>query len=285
MFVVTGATGNTGSVVARQLLQGGHKVRLLVRDPAKAKDLAALGAEVVRGELNGPALQAALAGAQGLYLLSPPDVATRDFVGERSRLLGELAQAARAAAVGHVVFLSSIGAHHEAGTGPIRTVHAGEVALRGTGLPVTFVRASYFLENWAPVLPVARKDGVLPSFLPAASRYPMVAVRDIGPVAAQALLDGPRGTRIIELAGPREVSPEEVAAAAAKLLQRPVKVVEAPLDAVVPTFTSFGISENVAGLFREMYQGMQSGKVAFQGQGTEQLRGATGLEDALRSLL
>ena len=53
-------------------------------------------------------------------------------------------------------------------------------------------------------LPAARKDGVLPSYLPAGQSIPMVATRDIGAVAAQALLDGPRGRRVVELSGPRE---------------------------------------------------------------------------------
>jgi uncharacterized protein YbjT (DUF2867 family) len=286
MYVVTGATGNTGSVVARQLLEAGKKVRLLVRDPAKAEALAAKGAEIVRGDLtDNAAVTRAFTGATGVYLMSPPDLTTNDFIAERSRLMGTLAATARAAGVGHVVLLSSLGAEHAEGTGPIRTVRAAEQALEATGLPVTVVRAAYFLSNWAGVLPVAQKDGVLPSFLPADLAMPMIAVNDIGPVAARALLDGPRGRRIIELAGPREVTPADVAAAAAKALQRPVKVVEAPLEAVVPTFMSFGISENVAGLYREMYQGVRAGKLVVGGAGNELVRGPTSLDDGIRALL
>jgi uncharacterized protein YbjT (DUF2867 family) len=286
MFVVTGATGHTGSVVARTLLQAGRKVRVLVRDPAKAQPLAALGAEVVRGELTDQrSVKSALAGAEGLYLLSPPDMTARDFIAERSKLMGELAATIGEARVPHVVLLSSIGAQQPSGTGPILTVRAGEQALLATGLPVTFLRPAYFLQNWASVLPVAVKDGVLPSFLPASKTYPMISVHDIGPVAAQALLDGPRGTRIIELCGPRDLSPDDVAAIVAKLVGRPVKVAEAPLAAVVPTFTSFGISENIASLYQQMYAGMISGLVTFAGQGTEFRRGPTSAEDTLRALL
>jgi NAD(P)H dehydrogenase (quinone) len=97
-------------------------------------------------------------------------------------------------------------------------------------------------------------------------------------------LDGPRGTRVIELSGPVEVSPNDVAAALERVLGRPVKIAEAPLEAVVPTFTSFGISQNVAELFRQMYAGLASGHIAWEGKGAEALRGTTGIEETLRAL-
>jgi uncharacterized protein YbjT (DUF2867 family) len=285
MFVITGATGNTGSVVARKLLDAGKPVRLLVRDPVKARALVERGAEVVEGDIRDAAAVArAFSGAEGIYLLSPPDLAATDFVAERRPLMQALAQAAHKARAGHVVLLSSVGAHQVKGTGPIVTLHDAEQALRATGLPVTFVRASYFMENWAPVLPVAQKDGVLPSFLPASVSFPSVSVRDIGPAAAQALLAGPRGTRIIELAGPRSYVPGDVSAAAARVLGRPVSLAESPLDAVVPTFTSFGLSENIATLYRELYAGLISGLVAPE-PSQELQRGPTDIDAALAALL
>jgi uncharacterized protein YbjT (DUF2867 family) len=107
---------------------------------------------------------------------------------------------------------------------------------------------------------------------------------DIGKAVARALLEGPRGTRVIELSGPAEVSPNDVAAALTRILGRAVKTVEAPLEAVVPTFTSFGISPNVAELFRQMYQGLADGKVAWEGAGAEAARGTTTIEQTLRAL-
>ena len=169
------------------------------------------------------------------------------------------------------------------GTGPIRTVHNLEQQLRAAGLPATFVRASYFVENWGAVLHPVKQDGVLPTFLPANKAIPMVGATDIGEALAQALLDGPQGTRTIELSGPVDVSPNEVAATFAKILGKPVHVVEPPLSAVVPTFTSFGISQNVAELFQEMYAGVASGKVA-PGDG-KVVRGRVTLETTLRGLL
>ena len=286
MFVITGASGNTGSVVATELLDAGRKVRLLARDPARVKALADRGAEVVAGDVFDEATFArAAAGAEGLYLLSPPDAKAPDFIASRRLQMEAAIRAARKAGVGHVVLLSSIGAQHPSGTGPVFSVHNAEQALRATGLPVTFVRAAYFVANWGGVLPAAKQDGVLPSFIPATLRMPMAATQDVGVVAARALLEGPRGTRIIELAGPQDVSPEDVAGTVGRVLGRSIKVVEAPLEAVVPTFTSFGISENVAGLYREMYQAIRTGRLAWEGGAAELVRGRTTVEQVLAPML
>jgi len=86
------------------------------------------------------------------------------------------------------------------------------------------------------------------------------------------------------LRGPVEVKPSEVAAALSKILGRPVNVAEAPLSAVVPTFTSFGVSQNVAELFRELYEGVANGKVAWQGGSAELQRGSTTVDQTLRAL-
>lgn len=285
MFVISGATGNTGKVAARALLAAGKKVRALVRDAAKAAELRALGAEIVTVNLSDrQGLTRALEGATGFYLLSPPDVTAEDFLTERSRLLAEVAGAAKSAGVPHVVFLSSLGAQHDSGTGIIASVRSGEQALRAAGLPSTFLRPGYFVENWAAVLPAAKQEGVLPSFIPAELRVPMVSTVDIGQLAAEALLEGARGERVIELAGPSDPTPSEVAGELAKLFGKPVKVVEAPLEAVVPTFTSFGMSRGVATLFQELYAGIVSGRVSFEGGKAERRRGSTSLSATLQQL-
>ncbi|HEY0709501.1 MAG TPA: NmrA family NAD(P)-binding protein, partial [Polyangia bacterium] len=181
MFVITGATGHTGKIAAETLLAAGKKVRVVVRNADKAAGLAKLGAEVVTGDLSDRAsLARAFAGASGVYLISPPDMTTSNFLAERKPWLEAIARTAADAKVPHVVFLSSLGAEHVAGTGPIVTLHAGEEALRAAGVPATLLRAGYFLENWAAVLPVAKKDGVLPSFLPAGFSTITVATADIG---------------------------------------------------------------------------------------------------------
>jgi uncharacterized protein YbjT (DUF2867 family) len=285
MFVINGATGNTGSVVVKTLLAAGKKVRAVVRDEKKAAPLKALGAELfVADTTDAAALERAVTGAEGVYFLSPPDMVSNDFVAERKALTETQVAALARAKVPHVVVLSSIGAQHADGTGPIRTLYNVEQQLRRAGVPSTFVRAAYFVENWGAVAHPVKQDGVLPSFLALETPVAMVSTADIGKTAAAALLEGPRGFRVIELAGPTDPTPSEVAAAASKLLGKPVKAVLAPLEAVVPTFTSFGISQNIAELYREMYEGVASGHVAPE-PGNEKARGTTSVEETLRALL
>lgn len=284
MFVINGATGNTGSVVAKTLLAAGKQVRAVVRDEKKAAELKALGAELFVADLTDEAaLERAVQGAEGVYFLSPPDLGAKDFVTERKALTEKQIAAMARAKVPHVVLLSSIGAQHPDGTGPIRTLYNVEQQLRRAGIPSTFVRAAYFLENWGAVAHPVKADGVLPSFLALDVPVPMVSTPDIGAVAARALLDGPRGVRIIELAGPTDPTPNQIASAASKVVGKPVNAVQAPLEAVVPTFTSFGISQNIAELFREMYAGIASGRVAPE-SGSEKARGTVSLEDTARVL-
>jgi uncharacterized protein YbjT (DUF2867 family) len=285
MFVINGATGNTGSVVAKTLLAAGKQVRAVVRDEKKAQELKALGAELFVGDLTDlAALERAVTGAEGVYLISPPDIKPRDFISERKALTEQQVAVLARAKVPHVVVLSSIAAQHPDGNGPIGTLYNVEQQLRRAGVPSTFVRAAYFLENWGAVAHPIKADGVLPSFLPLDVAVPMVSTPDIGKTAAQALLDGPRGVRVIELAGPTDPTPNELAAAASKILGKPVKAVQAPLEAVVPTFTSFGLSQNIAELYRDMYAGIASGRVAAE-PGNEKVRGTTSVEETLRKLL
>ena len=283
MFVINGATGNTGSVVAKTLLLAAKRVRVVVRDAKKAEGLGALGAEVVLADMaDQQAFERAVAGAEGVYFLSPPDMTAKSFVADRKLLTEKQVATMARAKVPHVVLLSSIGAQHAEGTGPIVTVHNAEQQLRSAGLASTFVRAAYFVENWGAVVHPVKQDGVLPTFMAANRPVTMVSTHDVGTTAAQALLDGPRATRIIELAGPTDPTPEEIAGTFAKLLGRPVTPVEAPLAAVVPAFTSFGISQNIAELFEEMYAAVANGKFAPEGQ---LVRGTTPLEQTLRALL
>ena len=284
MFTVFGANGNTGSVVAGRLIDAGKKVRLVVRDPKKVAALRSRGAEVITGDVtDASAVKSALAGAEGAYLLIPPDNTSNDLFGRGRRIVDNYLAGLTTAKVPHAVMLSSIGAQRPSGTGPIVIVHYAETTLpKAAATRFTFLRAAYFMENNLANAYPMKQDGVLPVFGGGESYpFPMVATHDIGDVAAEALLAPPAATQWIELSGPREYSFVDAAEAASRILGRTVKATPVPLDAVVPTLTKFGFSENVAGLYREMISAFGSG-LGFEGKGRA-ARGKVPLEEVLRA--
>lgn len=287
MYVVFGANGHTGSVVASTLLDRGAKVRVVARDASKVEALRARGAEVVKADvLDVASVAAALEGASGAYLLTPPDATSEDLVGRGRKIVDTFVAALQKSPVAHAVVLSSVAAQHAAGTGPIVITHYAETNLPKAAKTVfTFVRAAYFMENFLGNAPAMKGDGVLPVFGGGEGYpFPMIATHDIGVVAAEALLSPPKEHAWIELSGPKEYSMADVAAAASQILGRPVKALVLPIDAMVPTLTQYGMSANIAGLYREMTEGMGKGLITFEGKG-KAVRGKVTLEEVLRPAL
>lgn len=285
-YTVFGATGKTGRIVAEALLDAGRHVRAVVRDADKAACLRGR-AEIVTGDLEDEAtLTQALQGVEGAYLLSPPNFAAVDFLAERRSLVARWGRAIAASRVPHVVLLSSIGAQHANGTGIIRSVTDAERALAGKGAALSVVRAAYFQENWGMSLAPVKQDGVLPSmFGPADFAIPMVASDDIGRAAANLLLDGPsERTRIVQLAGPSDYSPRDIAGELGAALGRTIQVVVVPPEQRAPTLLGLGLNHDHATLYAEMYEGIERGTVSWDAQ-TEIRRGLTPLATTVRRLL
>ncbi len=283
-FAIAGATGNTGKVAAETLLAQQKPVRVIVRNAAKGEPWAARGAEVAVADLSDrSALARAFEGASGAYVLVPPSMTEPDFRAYQDRVSDAIAHAVEASHVPHVVLLSSVGAEQPSGTGPIAGLHRAEQKLRAIGgTASSFVRAGYFMENIGASLGML-EQGVVPSFVPADLGIDMIATVDIGHLVASLLVEGAKQTSVVELGGPA-VSMNDVAGALSRVTGKPVRVQEAPLDAVVPTFTSFGMPKDLAELYREMLAAMVSGKVAFQG-GHRRVLGTTNVETVLRGLL
>src|SRR5205807_10272448 len=134
------------------------------------------------------ALHRAIAGAEGFYYLIPPAPGANDTLAVGRRLIDTLRDVLSRSDVPHIAYLSSIGAQHESGTGPIRNHYYGETALRSLPTRFTFVRAGYFMENTAALVPLMKAQGILPAFFSPNKKIPMVATKDIGETAVQALL-------------------------------------------------------------------------------------------------
>jgi uncharacterized protein YbjT (DUF2867 family) len=285
MYVVAGVTGNTGKVVAETVLAQRAAVRVVVRDATKGEAWKARGAEVAIVDLEDAAgLTRALAGAKGAYLLLPPQMQSTDMRADNARRSAAYAKAIDASGVPHVVFLSSIGAHLPAGTGPILSTHDAEIALRKTRAQVTFLRAGNFMENWGSSL-YALGQGILPSFVGADVKVPTVASKDIGTTAAAALLEAGGSGSIIELSGPRELTPKDVAAALSRVTGKSIALQVGPEAAMIGALTGAGLNAHWAGLFLEMTHGLNTGHVTWEGGAARALRGTTEIDEVLRKLV
>jgi uncharacterized protein YbjT (DUF2867 family) len=283
MHVIAGATGNTGKVAANLLLDRGKKVRVVVRDASKGAPFAARGAEVAVADLGDEkALAKAFEGAEGAYVLVPPKMGAPSFRAYQDATTASIVAAVRATKLAHVVLLSSIGAERESGTGPIAGLHVTEQKLGElASTQSTFIRAGYFMENVGASLG-ALEQGIFPSFLPADLPIDMIATHDIGELAATLLLEGP-AKGVVNLGGPA-ITMRDVAAALSSIVGKTIPVAEAPLDAIVPTLTGFGFTEDLAGLYRQMIGSFAAGEITFEKQ-HRRVQGKTPIQTVLRGLL
>ncbi len=288
LYVVTGASGRTGSAAARALLAAGKSVRVVVRDESKGDIWKERGAEVAIASLTDTAaLKNALSGAQGAYLISPPHYASNDLFTQADIIANTIAEAATKAQLPKIVALSSIGAEKAAGTGWIAMNRMLEHSLRQTGLPTTFLRAAYFMQNWEPMVKAAMMHGKLPSFLsPADRKLPMISTDDIGYLAAEILSENRHPSQIVELEGPALYSPNDVAKGLTKLLGRTISVNVVPVADWPEVLSGPGMSAPAIAGFTEMTHALNSGHISFtNGTGIHHRAGTIPLETVLASLV
>ncbi len=266
MFVISGATGNTGSLVAQTLIDQGQPVRVIVRSEEKGVTWKAKGAEVAVAEImDTEAMAKALEGAHGAYFLLPPDLNNEDFLGESLKRAESIVEAATAARLPHAVILSSVGAQHADKVGPISTIAHLEKLFVAASIPVSAVRPGYFLENIQELMPVVQHEGIYPSMiLPLDFKIDMVATKDIGLTIAEALIYPPSiPHRVIELKGAKQYSAEDIAAQFSKSLNRQITAVPVPRDSWVDIFKQSGLSQQSAESMAEMHENINNGRIEF----------------------
>ena len=263
MYVVIGATGNTGSVVAERLLATGEKVRVVGRDQRRLERFRQRGAEPFIGDAADAGTMArAFAGAEAAYLMIPPNMTSPNVLGHAQRVTDALAAGLEKNGVKHAVALSSIGADKRDKTGPVVGLHNLERKLEAVaGLNVLFLRAGYFMENTLAQVGVIAALGHMAGPLRPDLPVAMIATRDIGVYAAEALARrGFQGKQHRELQGARDVSYADLAKVVGAAIGKPdLKYQQAPPAQLKPALTQMGMSPNMADLLLEMSESLNSG--------------------------
>lgn len=265
MYAIMGATGNTGSTVARTLLSEGQKVRAIARNADRLASLKTAGADVVVCEAtDSEGLARAFAGASAVYAIVPPNITSGDYRSEQKRTADSIASALEQQGIKYAVTLSSVGADKPTGTGPIAGLHYLEERLnRIQGLNTLHLRAAYFMENTLGHIGAIQALGVVADTLLPDVKIPMIAAHDIGAAAAKALLAppaSPRQTR--ELLGPRDISMKEITAIiGAAINKSDLMYVQVSDEQARQALVQAGLSPNVVELILEMGSALNSGLV------------------------
>ena len=281
MFTVMGITGNVGGAVAENLLAAGKKVRGVVRNPEKAKAWVDRGVELVQSAYDDAAgLANAFAGSEGVFAMIPPDFAPAIGLPDQKRTITAIRAALEQAKPGKAVFLSSIGSEQPSGLGLITSTHLMEQATRSLPVPVAYLRAGSFMENWLGALDHIRATGEMPfCYAPLDRKFPLVATRDIGLAGAKVLQESWTGERVLEVDGPKGGTDlHETAAAFAKALGREVKAIQLPEAAWQSVLEGMGTPADRTGLYVEMVKSFNSGWIHFGNSGTEPFHGLTTIE-------
>lgn len=280
---VTGATGALGQIVVR-LLRERHpdrKIVALVRDPAKAGDLAALGAEVRPFDYDQPdTLRPALVGIGKLLLISG------NAVGERERQHRAVIEAARDAGVGLIAYTSVLRASET--TLPIAAEHkATEAVLREVGVPFVLLRHGWYCENYVFRVQAAVASGTLPHH--AGNGRISAAPRADFAEAAVAILTAPepQAGKVYELAGSTSFNFADLAAMAARISGKPVEAVHLDKPAFEAAIVAMGMPAFVAGLIAKSDHGASEGGLLEESRTMERLIGrpTVTMEQVLKNAL
>jgi uncharacterized protein YbjT (DUF2867 family) len=263
MYVILGASGNTGHVVAKNLLARGQKVRVVGRNAAHLQSLAGEGAEMFIGDvLDATTLTRAFDKADAAYVMIPPNPTSNDVRAYEDRVSDAIAAAVLEAGVKHVVSLSSFGADKPSGTGPVAGLHDLEQKLNQiNGANALHLRAGYFMENSLPQVGAIRMLGKVIGPLSPNLKLPVIATRDIGTAAADALLRlAFQGKQTQELQGQRDLDYSEAVSIIGNAIGKPdLGYIQAPDDQIRAAMVQMGMSDNFAGLILEMAGALNTG--------------------------
>jgi uncharacterized protein YbjT (DUF2867 family) len=283
MYAVTGITGKVGAAVARSLLSADQLVRAVVRDRAKGAAWADLGCDIVVADLaDASALAKAFEGTEGVFAMLPPVFDPAPGFLEAREFIASMYTALAEAKPKKVVVLSTIGADAPQ-PNLLNALGLMEDAFKSLPMPVTFLRAAWFMENAALDIASARQGNIQSYLQPLDRRVPMIATDDVGRTAAALLQEKWQGRRVVELEGAQRVSPNALADAFAKALTQPVRAQAVPRDQWEPIFRAQGMKNPTPRM--QMIDGFNAGWIDFPNLGANARKGVIGIDQAIAALI
>jgi uncharacterized protein YbjT (DUF2867 family) len=284
MYVILGASGNTGSITTNFLLSKGENVRVVGREVGRLQRFVRNGAEAFAADVgDAAALTKAFGGARAAYLMLPPIISRED----QERHSDAIAKAVKESGLRYAVHLSSYGAHVPEGTGPVAGLHSSEQKLNAiSDLNVLHLRAAYFMENNLAAIDMIHGMGLFGHALLRDLKLPMIATRDVGDYAAQRLLDLDfSGKQTRELLGERDLSMAEATAIIARSIGKPdLRYEHFTYDQMQQALEQMGMSPKKAGVYIEMFKAINTGVLAPQEPRSPQNSTPTSFEEFVQDV-
>lgn len=283
MYVVIGATGNTGKPIAHALLAAGKKVRIISRDPAKAKELTDRGAELFAGDPSNTALLTkAFDGATAVYAMIALEWNTPDYFAHQKRHADSIATALAAAKVKYVVSLSSVGTHIEKDSGVVFGLRYMEQTFNAIpGINALHLRPTYFMENVLGQVGVVKQMGIMGSPVKGDLKLNMIATKDIAAYAAKRLLSLDfSGASVQYLLGQRDLTYHEVARVMGGAIGKPdLKYVEFSHEDFGRALLQLGASQSLADNMNAFIRQLNAGRVLEDAARTPESTTPTAIEE------
>jgi uncharacterized protein YbjT (DUF2867 family) len=282
-YAVTGATGNTGTIIASRLLEAGHKVRAIGRSKERLASLVEKGAEAHVGSMEDAGfLTQAFKGTDAVYAMIPPNLGAENYREYMNQIGEAITSAAESSGVKHVVTLSSLGAHLPEKTGPIAGLTDLEQSLNKLdGAHILHLRPAFFMENLMAGIDIIKNMGVNGSALRADIQMPMIATQDIGQYAAERLskLDF-SGHSTRELLGERDLSMKEATTILGKAIgKEDLDYVQFSYEDTEKALQGIGMSPSGASSIIELDKGLNDGYIKGEEPRTADNTTQTSMED------
>lgn len=267
-IVIIGATGTVGSKVAEILINEGHLVKLITRNPDKLQVLQEKGADVIKGDVNDvEILTESFKNADSAFLILPDNAKaeiTRDY---QRQVTGNFIEAIEKSGIRHIVNMSSLGSHMHEGNGMMAGTGEQEVRLNQLqDVNVVHIRSAYFMENFLRTISLVKGKGINGTAADGDHSIPMVATKDVAKVIAKYLVNLDFTGKIVHpVMGARDYTYREFTNIIGKAIGNPeLPYVQILVEQAKQIFLGNGFSEDFVDNLLDMAVAIKSGFMNYQ---------------------
>lgn len=284
-IIITGSVGNISKPLAAALIGEGHQVTIISSSRDKVPAIEALGATAAIGSVGDENfLAGTFSGADAVYTMVPPNFAAPDFRAYANATGKNYATAIQKAGIKKVVNLSSIGAHLDNGTGPIKGLHDVELVLDAIeGIDITHLRAGFFYINFFGNIDMIKHMHIIGSNYDGSTVLRMVHPADIAAAAAKAITTAVSPGIKIQYIVSDERSAKEVAGVLGNAIGKPeLPWVAFSDEQALGGMLQAGLPQEMASLYVEMGKAAGDGRLWEDFEKNKKVTGTTKLEDFAR---